>query len=75
MERERAREAGVFENEPEVRMDVFREADYEDELVSVSKTKKLRELWGNLGNVEENSRKERRLPPVCWGVVGEEGKT
>ena len=55
-------------------MDVFREADYEDELVSVSKTKKLRELWGNLGNVEENSRKERRLPPVCWGVVGGGGE-
>ena len=60
VEEERAKEAGVFENKPEVRNDVYREQDYEDEMVSIAKTRKLRELWGRMESEDNTVEKNRR---------------
>lgn len=62
LEAEKAAESGVFENQPDVRTDVFREVDYEPEMISTKNTRNTRELWTRMG--QEDGRKGGRAPEV-----------
>jgi len=50
---EKAPCAGVYENEPEVRVDVFREDPYAAEVISVQSARNMRALWCKKENQEE----------------------
>lgn len=53
-----------------MREDVYREADFEDEVVSVSKTRDMRKLWGNMESVEEDAEKAKRnRRPQVWHFI------
>lgn len=62
LEAEKAAESGVFENQPQVRSDVFREVDYEPEMISVKETRGMRELWSKMG--QNDGQKPDKAPEV-----------
>lgn len=59
---EKAAESGVFENQPQARADVFREAAYEPEVISVAETRNMRALWSKMG--QDDGQKPAKGPEV-----------
>lgn len=59
LEKEKAKDAGIYENKPDVRKDVYREDDDQLEMIPAQKAKSLKQLWMKMG---EETPKETGVP-------------
>jgi hypothetical protein len=68
LELDLARDAGVYENEPEVRSDVIRANDDEPEMIPVAQLRSTRALWNKKEQEEQQqsdkgARFGKKIPP------------
>ena len=63
MELDLARDAGVYENQPEVRNDVIRADEYEPEVIPVARTRSTRAMWSRR-EAETDDADSRKAPPA-----------
>lgn len=66
MEKEKAKDAGIYENKPDVRRDVYREDDDQLEMIPAQKAKSLKQLWMKMG---EETPKETGVPKVLMFAI------
>jgi hypothetical protein len=68
LELDLARDAGVYENQPEVREDVIRANDDEPEMIPVAQLRSTRALWNRKEQEEQQqsdkgARSGKKIPP------------